>query len=65
MADLAASDWIPAFAGMTGAKTNKGSAGWYLYLISEADLAASDWIPAFAGMTGAKPNRDPLVGICT
>ena len=61
--------WIPAFAGMTEAKTNfetypckpmkgegirrLGAAAWFQVVRLFADL----WIPAFAGMTGGRRER--------
>jgi len=61
VANLAGTLWIPAFAGMTGAKTNsetypckpiKGEGiRWLLFVLDFVWRAV--WIPAFAGMTGA------------
>ena len=50
---MAACDWIPAFAGMTGGEEGRRDplavrGAWFRMAV----LAASDWIPAFAGMTG-------------
>ena len=65
---MASTLWIPAFAGMTGAKTNletyprkpmKGEGiRRLLFVLDFGRLAwfANFWIPAFAGMTGAKMN---------
>ena len=64
MTGLVATVWIPAFAGMTEAKTNfetypckpiKGERIRWLQFVLDF-MASTVWIPAFAGMTGANWN---------
>jgi len=51
VANLAATIWIPAFAGMTGAK-EKGSAGWYSRLVSDSGLGRPPLDSRFRGNHG-------------